>query len=266
MLGRLSRVILVVLALVTACGGPSPQQKTIDSPMAAAEATFEVWAQVAGIPYRNERYSVTSNDGTFATVWITAELRETVAVPWTEGRVSLKCKKIGERWQCDISDPDPFHLTARAEATAMAMHQATSVAVSLMRATATAEHRATVGAHNAQTVAAAIARLTSVPQATATALAATIQELERLWGPASKCHGGEIVIGCDGVVVSPGSLRPFLYEEAYMSQRRVTVVDPGMRVRILEGTTTYSDPWWKVGTPDGLEGWGLGVYFEPAPE
>ena len=98
---QLKVVCLLCLAFggglaLAACGKPSP-----GSPEAAAEAAFEIWTQQTGIPYKDVRYDVVSNDGTFATVRIIGQFRESVEAPWTEEQANVECRKVGRDWQCD---------------------------------------------------------------------------------------------------------------------------------------------------------------------
>lgn len=108
------KLLVLLLLLVMAplsCGRPHAQQEVLEqsglvvpsrsSPVEAAKATFEQWAQQMGIPFRNDTYAVTTNDGTFATVLITAEFRESVGADWLEKSTDLQCKNVGGEWQCD---------------------------------------------------------------------------------------------------------------------------------------------------------------------
>jgi hypothetical protein len=93
--------------------GPTEQQQALEqagvlqprreSPEAAASAAFEIWAQEQGMPYQTMTYQVLTNDGTFATVRITAYFREAIEADWLENEAEIECRNVGGDWQCDQS-------------------------------------------------------------------------------------------------------------------------------------------------------------------
>lgn len=81
------------------------------TPESAANQAFQEWVTK---PYRNEQFKAIQNDGTFATVKVTVEFRESTEAEWEEWESDLECRKVGEKWQCDqdftfyqISSPEP---------------------------------------------------------------------------------------------------------------------------------------------------------------
>lgn len=84
--------VLLFLLLAVACSG-------LSRPERAAQAAL---LEYASIPYRNESFTVYSNDGTFATVRIGAETRRSAESDWREQEVYLDCKNISGNWSCDM--------------------------------------------------------------------------------------------------------------------------------------------------------------------
>ncbi|MBC7347774.1 MAG: hypothetical protein H5U00_10065 [Clostridia bacterium] len=153
------RVFLIGLIMTlsfVACGGPSEQQKALEeagiaeprrgSPEAAAKAAFELWAQQVGMPYRNDRYTVLSNDGTFATVRIIAQFRETAESEWLEQQAIVECRNVGGKWQANAWMY--FELTQAEQERIKARQKATATAQALQQqATATAEAKQLLSSH-----------------------------------------------------------------------------------------------------------------------
>jgi len=156
-----------------ACGGPSEQQKALEeaglvesrrsSPEAAAKAAFEIWAQEAGIPYRNERYNGIYNDGTFATIHIRAEFRKRLEYPWLENEAELECKKVAKEWECERRMYFQLTQAERARQQRMAMATATAQAAA-WAATATAEALSREATATAETAVIATPEAVVLPQ------------------------------------------------------------------------------------------------------
>lgn len=263
---RLFLIALTALLILAACGVPSEQRKALEeagivepgrsSPEAAAKAAFEIWAQQVGIPYRNVRYNVINNDGTFATVRIVVQLRETVESDWLDQQADIECRKVGNRWQADSRMH--FQLTAEEKARLDAAATATRVAI-----------EATRGAIEAmaalEATATAAAEATMAPQVTATAIAQAIQELESLWGPSSKCQNGRASINCNVVVSGTKGRGVSLRSGPGSNYVRLAILEEGALLRVLGGPEhADSITWWQVGTKDGLKGWCVADYIQPA--
>lgn len=88
----------------------------------AALTAFEGWAT---LPYRREAAVIVQNDGTYATVKITAEFRPTADSAWLAAEAAIECRRIGGDWQCDNNFN--FQLTPESQATSTAQ-QATQTA------------------------------------------------------------------------------------------------------------------------------------------
>jgi len=119
-LSRLSSTLaatLAILSLVYVACGPfgfvSKQQQVMEEasvitiqrerPEEAAAAVLEVWARDTASPFRNDRYEILTNDGTFSTVRITAEFREAAESDWVEKSADTECRNISGKWQCETS-------------------------------------------------------------------------------------------------------------------------------------------------------------------
>jgi hypothetical protein len=89
------RIIAVSLFLVAF----STQCSTMDGPEAAAKNKFSEWAVNIRAAYRNENFQTISNDGTLATVLITADLE--IKGEWKEKQTEIRCEKMDNEWQCD---------------------------------------------------------------------------------------------------------------------------------------------------------------------
>lgn len=94
---RTWRILAFFLLLVTF----SSQCSKMDGPEAAAKRNFSEWAVNIRSPYKNENFQTTHNDGTFATVLITVDLK--IKGEWKEKQTEIQCKKVDEDWQCDRS-------------------------------------------------------------------------------------------------------------------------------------------------------------------
>lgn len=121
---------LMIMISLIACGGPREEEVSglvevkRNSPEAAVKTEFEIWTQRQGTPYRNVRYTSLNNDGTFATIRVVAEFRETAQADWTELQTDIECRQVGGQWQCD-----DFFVFQLSDAEVAAIQQATSVAV-----------------------------------------------------------------------------------------------------------------------------------------
>jgi hypothetical protein len=73
----------------------------MDGPEATAKNNFSEWAVNIRAPYRNESFQTINNDGIFATVLITVDLK--IKGEWKEKQTEIQCEKVDEDWQCDRS-------------------------------------------------------------------------------------------------------------------------------------------------------------------
>jgi len=92
---RTWKIIAVSLLLVMF----STRCSTMDGPEATAKNNFSEWAVNIRAPYRNENFQTINNDGTFATVLITVDLK--IKGEWKEKQTEIQCAKVDEDWQCD---------------------------------------------------------------------------------------------------------------------------------------------------------------------
>jgi len=109
---------------------------------------FEEWAESTGIPFEDARYEILNDDGTFATVRITATIRENEQSGWREMQSDIECRVVAGEWRCD---PALHFVLSQAEQERLAVaREATSTAVAATRtaqeATATAEWNQVVDA------------------------------------------------------------------------------------------------------------------------
>ncbi len=191
------------------------------------------------------------NDGTFATMHIMAEFKESPEEPWLEHKAKVECKKVGEQWQCESWMH--FQLTAEERAKLDAAATATRATIEAMAAL--------------EATATAIAEATIAPQATATAVAQALQELESLRGPSSKCQNGRVVINCNVVVIGTEGRGVRLREGVGYNFPTLAVLDEGAFLRVLGGLEQTNDStWWQVGTRDGVKGWCIADYIHPLLE
>lgn len=173
----LALVASLILFLVACAVGGGPQ--TI------AKEAFEQWAEEAGIPYEDVRYETLSDDGTFATVRVTAFFRESAEAGWREMQADVECRKLAGEWRCDehlsftLSEAEQERILAAQNATAtvmMAAQNATATTIMAThiaaQATATADYERMVRVtETAWAVATATAQ-----SAIATQTAATIEQ------------------------------------------------------------------------------------------
>lgn len=91
------RVVAITLLLVTL----ATRCSSMDGPEAAAKTNFSEWAVKIRVPYRNENFQTTSNDGTVATVHVTVEVKRDGE--WIEKQLDVQCEKADNDWQCGRS-------------------------------------------------------------------------------------------------------------------------------------------------------------------
>ena len=110
MKSKLLCLILLVLfiPITVSCGSTA-----LNNPQSVTKVAFEDWSRDTGIPYENVQYNIISNDGTFATVRVTAYLRTSEEKPWLEEQTDIECQKIGVKWQADPSGFVYFDLTEK---------------------------------------------------------------------------------------------------------------------------------------------------------
>jgi hypothetical protein len=73
----------------------------MDAPEAAAKNNFSEWAVNIRIPYKNEKFQTIANDGTFATVLVTVDIK--MSGEWDEKQTEIHCEKVDDDWECDRS-------------------------------------------------------------------------------------------------------------------------------------------------------------------
>jgi hypothetical protein len=86
---RIWIMILFIMTVVTGC-------TKMDGPEAAAKTVFMEWARRT--PYKNETFQTVYNNGTSATVRITAEFL--TDSDWKKKKVDLECEQVENIWQC----------------------------------------------------------------------------------------------------------------------------------------------------------------------
>lgn len=91
------RVVAITLLLVTL----ATRCSTMDGPEAATKTNFSEWTVNIRMPYRNESFQTTSNDGTLAKVRVTVEFK--IDGEWKEKQIDVQCEKVDDAWQCDRS-------------------------------------------------------------------------------------------------------------------------------------------------------------------
>lgn len=89
-------IILILLTLFTS--GCSGSAGGIEKSASDAVKSF---AEISGVPNQNMKYEVISNDGTFAQVKVTGQLRPSADSDWIEKETTIECRKVNEKWQCD---------------------------------------------------------------------------------------------------------------------------------------------------------------------
>ncbi|MFC2028317.1 hypothetical protein ACFLTX_00125 [Chloroflexota bacterium] len=85
---------LLVIMILSSC-------ISIGGPIASTKVVFEQWTQWTKTPYKDVAYEVLNDDGTYATVLITVDLRPTVENKWTPMESKVECRKVGNEWSCD---------------------------------------------------------------------------------------------------------------------------------------------------------------------
>jgi len=178
MVGKLvfSVLITTLAALLIACSVIAPA-----GPQSKAREAFEQWAEEAGTPYEDVRYETLSDDGTFATVRVTAFFAESPESGWREMQADVECRKVAGEWGCDqyfsfgLSEAERQRILDAQNATTTAV-MATQVAA---QATTTAEYEETIRATQTAQAAAATAQAAvgaTAESAGATQVAAAIDE------------------------------------------------------------------------------------------
>ncbi len=81
----------------------------------AARTAFESYTKRIAVQYQNESFQVVQNDGSLATVLVTASFRQTSNAGWQEQESRIQCQKANNTWTC--SSQLTFQLSA-ASATA----------------------------------------------------------------------------------------------------------------------------------------------------
>ncbi len=74
---------------------------SVGGAQSAARGAFEEWAQEAGIPYTDVGLETLSDDGTFATVRVTALFRESAEGGWHEMQADIECRQVAGEWECN---------------------------------------------------------------------------------------------------------------------------------------------------------------------
>lgn len=149
MVSRILCIVFVGLALLAACGGPSPQEQTLEeaglieiernSPEAAAKRAFQVWVDT---PYRNESVELLKTDGDFATVRIIAQFRASAESAWLEHEAKVECQKVGKSWRA----PSWMHFELTAAEQERQRQRADATSEATRRVAATREAVATAAA------------------------------------------------------------------------------------------------------------------------
>jgi hypothetical protein len=130
---------LIVLLIACSVGGVTGQ--ITGAPKSQAKEAFEQWAGETGIPYEDVRYETLSDDGTFATVRVTAFFAESPETGWREMQADVECRKVAGEWRCDeylsfaLSQAEQERILQDQNATATAL-MATQIAA---QATATGQ-------------------------------------------------------------------------------------------------------------------------------
>ena len=115
--------ILAIAMSTIACG------VIFSSPESSAKEVFDQWVQSTRVPYRDVKYGAISNDGTFATVRVTAWLRQTAEATWQEHEATVQCRNVGGKWRCEgylyfqLTQAELSRMKAAREATATAIAQ-----------------------------------------------------------------------------------------------------------------------------------------------
>jgi len=85
-----------------------------------------------GLPYRNDRYEVLTNDGDFATVQVAVEYKVSTNSAWQEYMARTQCSRVGGKWTCGLLSFLSFALSPaeqqRQEANVESMATATALA------------------------------------------------------------------------------------------------------------------------------------------
>jgi Tol biopolymer transport system component len=115
-------IVAFVIVLLGCTFPPLPSIFTESSLTSIARTEFEKFAKQGGVPYQNVQVNVVKNDGTFATVQIVAEFRDTPSSQWIQKESTTDCRKVGNEWQCNPLKP--FMLTPKSIANVTAIAQA----------------------------------------------------------------------------------------------------------------------------------------------
>ena len=162
---RMSKLLIALasLVLLLSCGLPSVPGIS-GGPEKAAQEAFESWAENLGILYTDATLETVSDDGTHATVRVTAKFEDVGEQVWLEKQADIGCWKSDGEWKCDSSFL--FDLTQEEQERRRAAQEAT---VTAMEATREAEATAV--------------QVTAVAQATENAAAYATEEASyrQLW-------------------------------------------------------------------------------------
>jgi len=117
--------------LASACSivfksGPEPEARKL----------FEDWAQQAGVPYKDISLVTVANDGAFATVQLTASLKQSATEDWLRKQTNIECRHVGSQWQCNSEFVFSFTKEEQATQDKIAANTATAAMISF-EATAT---------------------------------------------------------------------------------------------------------------------------------
>ena len=149
-------IALASLALLLSCALPGVPGMSV-GPEKAAQEALESWAESLGILYTDATLETLSDDGTHATVRVTAKFEDVGEEAWLDKQADIGCWKRDGEWKCDSSFL--FTLTQEEEERRRAAQEAT---VTAMEATREAEATAV--------------QVTAVAQATENAAAYATQQ------------------------------------------------------------------------------------------
>ena len=133
-------VFIIALLLLTSCVLTT---SNVGAEQAASRA-FEKFAQEQGVPYKDVSVKTISNDGTYATVRVTAWFRSSAVSDWLEQYADIEVRNVGGQWQADIwmsfkiTDAEKSRQNERAKATEILIQATRSVIETNTAAAATA--------------------------------------------------------------------------------------------------------------------------------
>ena len=108
---RIGTVLCAVVLSLSACSsppvittaGPGAGTAVGGSPEDVVRTAFVAFAKQQGVPYRNEKFSLLSNDGAFAVFKVTVEFRRSAQTDWQEYDSRSETRKVGGAWQTPLS-------------------------------------------------------------------------------------------------------------------------------------------------------------------